>query len=92
MISYIDIKDGNIKGILACTGGNMMIEKIKNIINDDIKEIIFCFDNDEQGKKFIEKIKYNLKGYNLIYKISISINKDWNDDLKNLKYNEIKKF
>jgi hypothetical protein len=85
MISYIDINKGLLKGIFACTGGNMMVNKIEKLINNDIKEIIYCFDNDLQGKNITETIKDILKNYNIKHNIIVSTKKDWNEDLKTMK-------
>lgn len=84
----MDIHDGKIKGTLSCTGGNMLLNKIEKIINNNVKDIIYCFDNDIQGKKMIDFIKDKLKNYNINHIIHLPKNKDWNDDLKKIKSNE----
>lgn len=85
MISYIDMLDGMVRGIFACTGGNMMINKVEELINKDINEVIYCFDNDTQGNYIMNTIKDILKKYNLKNKIILPNEKDWNDELKKIK-------
>jgi hypothetical protein len=85
MISYIDLHNGNIKGVLACTGGNMMINKIEKIINNDIKEIYYCFDNDNQGRENVKYIINKLKKYNIKHIELYPDLKDWNEVLKQAK-------
>lgn len=85
MISYIDMLDGMVRGIFACTGGNMMINKVEELINEDINEVIYCFDNDTQGNYIMNTIKDILKKYNLKNKINLPNEKDWNDELKKIR-------
>lgn len=85
MISYIDLNNGNIIGKLASVGGNMMLNKIEKLINNNVNEIIYCFDNDRQGKENVKYIINKLKGYNIKHKEIYPKNKDWNDELKHTK-------
>ncbi len=64
--------------LLSCFGANGLNEEILNAIkewchseqSEESKEIIFCFDNDEAGKKAVEKYSKEFKIYNPKFKIS----------------------
>ena len=64
--------------IAACFGTNGLNEEISQAIqewchseqSEESKEIIFCFDNDEAGKKAVEKYSKEFKIYNPKFKIS----------------------
>ncbi len=72
----------NKKGTFVVTSGNMMIKHIKDLIKEDTKQVVCCFDNDAQGKMFAEKIKEDLAQFKHI-KLSIHKpkGKDFNQDL-----------
>lgn len=78
------IKDNAL--LVAMTGlkSNAVLNNIKEY---DPEKVVFCVDNDDAGKNFIEKMK-NILPENLRETIEISIpeNKDWNEDIKEKKY------
>lgn len=45
------------KGVFVSTNGNAMIGKLEELEIETFKNIFACFDNDEQGRKFTEKLK-----------------------------------
>ena len=57
---------------------------LKNYLDTDIKKIIACVDNDLAGTNFYN---YLNKKYNKQFEIEreLPINKDWNEDLKEIK-------
>lgn len=78
------IKDNAL--LVAMTGlkSNAVLNNIKEY---QPEKVVFCVDNDDAGKNFIEKMK-NILPENLRETIEISIpeNKDWNEDIKEKKY------
>lgn len=78
------IKDNAL--LVAMTGlkSNAVLNNIKEY---DPEKIIFCVDNDNPGKDFIEKMKTILPE-NLKDKMEILLpeKKDWNEDIKEKKY------
>lgn len=79
MLSYMSLN--NDKGDMVSLSGEMMINKVSNLINKYIKDIYLCFDNDEKGDEFCLRIKELLVNYKVNFKRLKSINKDWNEDL-----------
>lgn len=45
------------KGVFVSTNGNAMIGKLEELGIENFTNVFACFDNDEQGKKFIDKLK-----------------------------------
>ncbi|MEN2436735.1 CHC2 zinc finger domain-containing protein [Weeksellaceae bacterium A-14] len=72
--------------IIACFGTNGLNEEILNAIKslENLEEIIFCFDNDDAGKKAIQKYSENLRVMSPTIKLSsVEVpNKDINETLQ----------
>ena len=68
-----------VKGLFVSTNGNAMIDRFAelNIINFD--RVISCFDNDEQGKKFTDKLKSCISDGQK-FEVHIPKNKDFAED------------
>ncbi|MGL6129978.1 CHC2 zinc finger domain-containing protein [Chryseobacterium artocarpi] len=51
--------------IIACFGTNGLAEEILNAIKElkELEEIIFCFDNDDAGKKAVKKYAEEFRNY-----------------------------
>ncbi|MCP3028770.1 toprim domain-containing protein [Halobacillus sp. A5] len=60
-----------------------MIDEIKRMGKDGhkVKHITFCTDNDKAGREFANK--YQRMMSEKVSKVTLPINKDWNDELKN---------
>lgn len=60
---------------------------LNNIKEYNPEKVIFCVDNDDAGRNFVEKMK-NILPENLRDKIELLIpeKKDWNEDIKEKKY------
>jgi DNA primase len=68
-------------GYMVSLCGEMMVNRVNKLINENVKDVYLCFDNDEKGNDFFIRIKDILKNYKLnIYRL-IPRNKDWNEDL-----------
>lgn len=52
-------------GLISCFGTNGLNDEILKAIKElkDLKEIIFCFDNDDAGKKAVNKYAEEFKSY-----------------------------
>lgn len=78
------IKDNAL--LVAMTGlkSNAVLNNIKEY---DPEKIVFCVDNDDAGKHFIEKMR-SILPENLKDKMEILVpeKKDWNEDIKEKKY------
>lgn len=78
------IKDNAL--LLAMTGlkSNAVLNNIKEY---DPEKVVFCVDNDDAGKHFIEKMR-SILPENLKDKMEILVpeKKDWNEDIKEKKY------
>ncbi|PRA91390.1 hypothetical protein CQ046_23305, partial [Chryseobacterium sp. MYb7] len=70
--SLLQIKDIVRKGchtelveVIACFGTNGLTEEILNAVKElkELEEIIFCFDNDDAGKKAVKKYAEEFKNY-----------------------------
>lgn len=77
------------QGTFVSISGSAMINRLAELGIDNYKNVICCFDNDEQGKKFNEKVKEITVS---TVKIDSPIRKDFNEELivKN-NVNEIRK-
>ena len=53
---------------------------------EDILTVVFCLDNDEAGKKAIERLTAEIQSLERRYQIEIdqSVAKDWNEDLQQM--------
>src|SRR3984893_5624670 len=81
LISYMDIIGENKKGTFVSTSGNMMMSKIDQLVTKEINEIVYCFDNDEQGRKNVRKIKEQYIDTNIIHTENYpKKGKDWNSE------------
>lgn len=87
LVSYLEIaKNANKKYektmFLSLSG--LREDILKNYLDTDIKKIIACVDNDLAGTNFYN---YLNKKYNKQFEIEreLPINKDWNEDLKEIK-------
>lgn len=47
----------NAKGVFVSTNGNAMINRLDELKLNEFDKVIACFDNDEQGEKFTEKLR-----------------------------------
>lgn len=65
------------KGTFVSTQGSAMINRLNELNLNDYKEVVCCFDNDEQGKKFDIKVKEIFKNVT----IEKPFLKDFNEDL-----------
>lgn len=78
------IKDNAL--LVAMTGlkSNAVLNNIKEY---DPEKVVFCVDNDDAGKHFIEKMR-SILPENLKDKMEILVpeKKDWNEDIKEKKY------
>lgn len=65
------------------------MEQIRNMVIHKrvgaLKEVIIAFDNDEQGRKYAEKLKECFKDLGIKIVEHYSQEKDWNDELKKQK-------
>jgi ABC-type branched-subunit amino acid transport system substrate-binding protein len=87
ILSYINLYP-TVQGCMVSINGSSMINKVKNLVDkhkDQLKNIYHCFDNDDQGNKFMEKIIEQTKEYNIEHIRNSPKLKDFNDDLINLK-------
>ena len=66
------------KGAFVSISGSAMINRLAELGIDNYKNVICCFDNDEQGKKFNEKVKEITVS---TVKIDSPIRKDFNEEL-----------
>ena len=57
-----------------------MIGRIKSLNLNDYKEIYCCFDNDDQGKVFTQKVQDNFYTKAVVKTIT-PVNKDFNEEL-----------
>ena len=65
------------KGTFGSINGSAMINRLFELNLQNYENIFCCFDNDEQGYKFDEKVKAIIS----TVKIIKSVKKDFNDDL-----------
>lgn len=80
MLSYVTLNSYS-KGNMISLSGEMMVNNVHKLINEYIKDVYLCFDNDEKGDEFCSRIKELLKYYKIKFKRLKPINKDWNEDL-----------
>ena len=66
------------KGTFVSISGSAMINRLAELKLDDYKNVVCCFDNDEQGKKFNEKVNEITLS---TVKIDSPIRKDFNEEL-----------
>lgn len=71
------------KGTFVSFNGNSMIGRTEKLKLDQYKEIVCCFNSDDQGKKFTQKIKEELMFDKDKVKVITPQAKDFNDDLVN---------
>ena len=73
--SYIALMGVSGKALLRCLNER-----------EDILTVVFCLDNDEAGKKAIERLTAEIQSMEQCYRIEIdqSIAKDWNEDLQQM--------
>lgn len=76
MLSYRDLNPG-VEGNFVSIQGSAMSNRLNELELKNYKQVVCCFDNDDQGKKFIEKIKEIVP----VPKIETPKSKDFNDDL-----------
>ncbi|RRD40349.1 DUF3991 domain-containing protein [Leptotrichia sp. OH3620_COT-345] len=84
LLSYLQLNKGNVEEnsrFLSISGVRNDI--FKSYLSEDIESIYICTDNDEAGDNFYKVIKEEYSNLN-IYREK-SKNKDWNDDLKEIK-------
>lgn len=79
LLSYRTLNP-DVKGHFVSLNGNSMIGRIKSLNLNDYKEIYCCFDNDDQGKVFTQKVQDNFYTKAVVKTIT-PVNKDFNDDL-----------
>lgn len=68
------------KGTFVSINGSAMINRVQELELDLYKKVVCCFDNDEQGQKFNEKIKKET-----VSQVEIDEpkgHKDWNEVLE----------
>ena len=65
------------KGTFVSIQGSAMSNRFNELDLNNYKNVVCCFDNDEQGKKYDEKVKEIFPNAT----IQKSISKDFNDDL-----------
>lgn len=93
-LSYVEMKKINLDNtLLVSFNGSMKEDGIKafeylvkhNLPN--VKNVIFAFDNDKQGKEYDDKLKTIIEEIqkNISITIDKSNSKDWNEDLKDKK-------
>lgn len=71
------------KGTFVSFNGNSMIGRTEKLKLDQYKEVVCCFNSDDQGKKFTQKIKEELMFDKDKVKVITPQAKDFNDDLVN---------
>lgn len=71
------------KGTFVSMNGNSMIGRIEELKLDQYKEVVCGFDNDDQGKRFTQKIQNELMFNKDKIKVITPQAKDFNDDLVN---------
>lgn len=76
-LSYMTLNK-NAEGMFVSINGSAMINRVHELGLDNYKNVVCCFDNDEQGKKFDEKIKEQTISNVVVDKPKY---KDFNDDL-----------
>jgi len=85
-ISYYQMKK-NDNYMYKSVAGAITNKQIQLLKEENVKNIVVAFDNDEKGNSYYLKIKEELKEFNIIRLTSIS--KDWNQDLQdNIKFNK----
>ena len=67
---------------LCGLSSNAIIQICKE--NPNVKEVVLCLDRDEAGYQAIQEIQSRLYEEGIYSSIEQSINKDWNEDLKEL--------
>ena len=70
----------NKNGLYVVLNGSALINRVHELGVDGFDKVVCCFDNDEQGKKFCDKIKEQTTSQVVIDK---PLNKDFNEDLIN---------
>lgn len=95
LISYIEMNKEKIskkhkkEGVRFLSLSGVREDILENYINEDIKNIYVCVDNDDSGDKFYKLIKEKYSNLN-IYRELPKL-KDWNEDLQNKKKLEKKR-
>jgi len=70
----------NKNGVYVVLNGNALIDRVQELGIDSFDKVHLCFDNDEQGIKFCDKIKKQTTSTYEVHKPNF---KDFNEDLKN---------
>ena len=76
MLSYRDLNPQE-KGKFVSVQGSAMSNKFADLELRKYKQVVCCFDNDEQGQKFVQKVSENCMNMT----VEKPKNKDFNDDL-----------
>ena len=67
-------------GLYVVLNGSALINKVHELELDKFSKVVCCFDNDETGKKFCDKINQSTTSK---VEIETPTGKDFNEDLKN---------
>ena len=85
MLSYISMHKENWQEhsyAASCSvSDRVLFQCLKD--NPNIKNVFFCFDNDEAGQTANKRIADKLNSMNIKSEILIPIHKDWNEDILN---------
>ena len=71
----------NAKGLFVSTNGNAMINRLDELKLNEFDKVIACFDNDEQGEKFTEKLRSKVDKDK--FEVKKPEQKDFADDAQN---------
>jgi hypothetical protein len=71
------------KGIFVSTNGNAMINQLAELNIENYNNVFACFDNDEQGIKFTDKLKAKISGQQK-FEVHTPVNKDFAEDTEKL--------
>lgn len=71
----------NAKGVFISTNGNAMINRLDELNLNQFDRVIACFDNDEQGDKFTEKLRSKVDKDK--FEVKKPEQKDFADDAQN---------
>lgn len=76
-----------IQGLFVSTNGNAMINQLAELNIENFNTVVACFDNDEQGRKFVDKLK-SLVSDSQKFEVHTAKNKDFTEDTEEIYNNK----
>lgn len=74
-------------GLFVSTNGNAMINQLSELNIENFQTVVACFDNDDQGKKFTDKLKSLVSGSQK-FEVHTPKNKDFTEDTEEIYNNK----